>query len=317
MPISALLVGLLAAATVAAAFYLLIQRPWTRRAREQAAYALARGRVAPAADAAAWAALPPRRTFRAAHADRVADCLAGAGINLGSQPALAFQVVSVLLALAGAGLVLLLNLPLVLVLGGAAGGFLIPRWWLSNQETGRRQAIDQALPRALGVIIGALRVQPALTEALAMSAHTLQQSGDKHLSAELLETASRMRIAGDVELPLQELVARTPSAALRYVVQLLIIYQRSGGAFIDVLSEKAEAIREALSIRQEAQARAADTKLTMLAIPALLVGVTLFLFQDPQFARVYQQLAGQVVLAVAIGSIVFGNRVVNSLLDEI
>ncbi|MBU1748079.1 MAG: type II secretion system F family protein, partial [Chloroflexi bacterium] len=260
-------------------------------------------------------AAPPAPVVRPAQR-ALAARLAGVGFNLGGHPELAFQGLALLLALAGAGLALVLNLPLVLALLGALGGFMVPRWWLSSQENGRRRALDEALPGGLDVIIGALRVQPALPEALAMAGANLQQSQDQHLSAALLTAASRMRTIGE-EPALQELVAHTPSPSLRYVVQLLIIYQRSGGAFIAVLSEKATAVREALSIRQEAQAKASDTKLTMLAIPALLVAVTLFLFQDPQFARVYYQGLGQLVLAVAGCSIVLGHRIVNALLDEI
>ncbi|MBU0493552.1 MAG: type II secretion system F family protein [Chloroflexi bacterium] len=307
MPITGLLAALFAALTIAVALGLLLRwQPWSSAARTQERYAVSRGLVQPPAVPDA----PPGKR-------QLADRLAGAGLPLGANPVLAYYLVAGGLALAGAGAVLILGLPPILAAVAAVAGFLAPQFWLSRQEAARRQAIDRAIPQGIGLIIAALRINPALPEALTDAAATLDQIDEPHLAHELQATVAEMRTAGSVTEPLQDLAQRTPSASLRYVVQLLIVYAQEGGSFLTVLNEKANAIREILATRQNAQAKAADTKMAMLAIPALLAGVGLMQLQDPQFRAFYESLMGQALLAGVLVMMAFGYWLVNSMLEEV
>lgn len=239
--------------------------------------------------------------------------LRAAGLALSGRD---FILLSLALGLLGGCAVLALGLPPLLALGAALGVGYLPRYWVSRREHSRWQATDQELPGAIALLVGNLRVQPDLAEALRLTAAALQAGGQRHLPEELLRTAAEMRTLGS-EAALSGLQARSPSPALALLAGALALYVQVGGDFLPVLERRATAIRDWTAARQEAVTSAADALLAGKAIPALLALVTLGLLGDPQFGAFYRSLAGQLVLLLCAAAMLLGYRVMVSMVEEV
>ncbi len=227
-----------------------------------------------------------------------------------------FALLSLALGLLGGCAALGLGLPALLVVAAALGVGYLPRYWVGRREHSRWQATDQELPGAIALLVGNLRVQPDLAEALRLTAAALQAGGQRHLPEELLRTAAEMRALGS-EAALSGLQARSPSPALALLAGALALYVQVGGDFLPVLERRAGAIRDWTAARQEAVTSASDALLAGKAIPALLALVTLGLLGDPQFGAFYRSLAGQLILLVCAAAMLLGYRVMVSMVEEV
>lgn len=258
--------------------------------------------------------------------------LRAAGLSLSRRD---FILLSLALGLLGGCAALGLGLPPLLALGAAVGAGYLPHYWVSQREQGRSRAADQELPGAIALLVGNLRVQPDLAEALRLTAAALQAGGQRCLPEELLRTAAEMRTLGS-EAALQGLQAgyphfavavkrqsgespqaRSSSPALALLAGALALYVQVGGDFLPVLERRAVAIRDWTAARQEAVTSAADALLAGKAIPALLALVTLGLLDDPQFGAFYRSLAGQLVLLLCAAAMLLGYRVMVSMVEEV
>jgi len=239
--------------------------------------------------------------------------LRAAGLSLSRRD---FILLSLALGLLGGCAALGIGLPPLLALGAAVGVGYLPRYWVSQREQGRSRDVDQELPGAIALLVGNLRVQPDLAEALRLTAAALQAGGQRHLPEELLRTAAEMRTLGS-EAALSGLQARSPSPALALLAGALALYVQVGGDFLPVLERRAAAIRDWTAARQEAVTSAADALLAGKAIPALLALVTLGLLGDPQFGAFYRSLAGQLVLLLCAAAMFLGYRVMVSMVEEV
>jgi len=205
--------------------------------------------------------------------------------------------------------------PLVAVAAGGAVASL-PRSRLGGRERARWRAVDKELAGAISLLVGNLRVQPDLAEALRLTAATLQAGGQPHLAREFLRTAAEMRTLG-AESALQALQDRSPSPSLDLVAGALQLYVQVGGDFIPILEKKAGAIRELVAAREEATTSATDALLAGKAIPVLLAMVTLGLLRDPTFGTFYRSLPGQFILLFCGAAMAAGYAAMKSMVEEV
>jgi len=205
--------------------------------------------------------------------------------------------------------------PLVALVAGCAVGTL-PRSRLAGRERARWRAVDRELAGALSLLVGNLRVQPDLAEALRLTAATLQAGGQPHVAQEFLRAAAEMRALG-AEAAFRALQDRSPSPSLDLVAGALQLYVEVGGDFIPILEKEAGAIREMIAAREEATTSATDALLAGKAIPALLGMVTLGLLRDPTFGAFYRSLPGQLILLVCGGAMAVGYAAMKSMVEEV
>jgi len=205
--------------------------------------------------------------------------------------------------------------PLVAVAAGAVVAVL-PRSRIAGRERARWRAVDKELPGAISLLVGSLRVQPDLAEALRLTAAVLQAGGQPHLADEFLHTAAEMRTLG-AEAALRALQDRSPSPSLDLAAGALQLYVQVGGDFIPVLERKAGAIRELVAARDEAMTSGTDALLAGKAIPVLLAMVTLGLLRDPTFGAFYRSLPGQFVLLFCGAAMALGYAAMKSMVEEV
>lgn len=218
----------------------------------------------------------------------------------------------------------LLNMPPLLTLFAAALAAYAPRWYLENRERNRAIAIEKDLPLALSRMAGLLGIQPDVAQVLTITANSISpgralrlRSGQETvLAEELRRTAAQMRSTG-AEAGLRALEQRSPSPSLAQLAVSLRIYADAGGEFSNVMSGAADRTREIIDGRNAAQAKAGEAAIAARALPLLLLGGTIFLAQDPQFAAFYRSTLGQIIIAVVIGMMIFGYITIQRMIEEV
>jgi tight adherence protein B len=210
----------------------------------------------------------------------------------------------------------LLNMPPLLALFAAALAAYAPRWYLDNRERNRAIAIDKDLPLALGRIAGLLGIQPDVAQVLTLTANSISPGRETVLAEELRRTAAQIRSSGE-EAGLRALEQRSPSPSLSQVAVSLRIYSRAGGEFSQVMAAAADRAREIIDGRNAAQAKAGEAAIAARALPLLLLGGTVFLAQDPQFAAFYRSTLGQIIIAGVIAMMIFGYITIQKMIEEV
>ena len=210
----------------------------------------------------------------------------------------------------------LLNMPPLLALFAAALAAYAPRWYLENRERNRAIAIEKDLPLALSRMAGLLGIQPDVAQVLTITANSISPGRETVLAEELRRTAAQMRSSG-AEAGLRALEQRSPSPSLAQLAVSLRIYADAGGEFSNVMSGAADRTREIIDGRNAAQAKAGEAAIAARALPLLLLGGTVFLAQDPQFAAFYRSTLGQVIIAVVIGMMIFGYITIQKMIEEV
>jgi tight adherence protein B len=210
----------------------------------------------------------------------------------------------------------LLNMPPLLALFAAALAAYAPRWYLENRERNRAIAIEKDLPLALSRMAGLLGIQPDVAQVLTITANSISPGRETVLAEELRRTAAQMRSTG-AEAGLRALEQRSPSPSLAQLAVSLRIYADAGGEFSNVMSSAADRTREIIDGRNAAQAKAGEAAIAARALPLLLLGGTVFLAQDPQFAAFYRSTLGQVIIAVVIGMMIFGYITIQKMIEEV
>ena len=268
--------------------------------------------------------------FRSAHRKRVdqvmADTTEGlpsgleaqmleAGWNLGPNAEAKLYGIMLLLFVGVVFAGSALDLPPLLVVLGAGVAAYAPRWVLTNRQRGRGEALDRELPDALTRVANLLRIQPNVANVLGMTADSLSSTGETTLSKELRRTAADMRSQGADAL--QALERRAASPSLANLAFALRIYVRAGGEFSAVMATMARRTRRILEGRNRAVAKAGEATIAAKVLPALLVLVTAFVAQDPDFAGFYRSVTGQIIVGGVIVLMAFGYFVIQGMIRDV
>ena len=135
------------------------------------------------------------------------------------------------------------------------------------------------------------------------------------LAADLRRTGSDLRSRGPVAL--SDLEARVPSPAVGTLGFNLRVFLESGGEQGKLLAEAADRMQRLIQGRNLARAKAASALTLAKLFPLMLVGVSLFTFQDPQIGAFYRSLVGQVLLLIIAGAMALGYMVIKKMVENV
>ena len=243
--------------------------------------------------------------------------LATAGFDLGPGGKVTFILMQVGLGVSAYLLMSLFDVPPIIGLVGAGLGLWFPRSYVAGRAKGRGRRIDQEMPTALTRVAALITLQPDPVELMSQVAGTLLAADPNSLLAnELRVTVAQARSVG-AEQALEDLETRSPSAALSSLAFSLRTYAKAGGAYANALIESANRARAILAGRNRAQAKAAEATTAAKAIPLLLLGVGVMLFQDPIFRTFYGTAIGRVLVVTVVGVMVYGYTLIKSMVEEV
>lgn len=239
--------------------------------------------------------------------------LQAAGIDI--KPA-TFRLLNIMGAM-GVLILMWLLLPGVPAIAIAGIAYIAPGTWLKNKLKNRGWEIDKLLPMALGRIANSIQTGMSIPDALDNTARILDHEGKNPLSPELTLTASEMRTKEDRSEALLALARRSPSISLANTAYLLRGAMESGGSKYNlVLVESADRIRKVIAGRNAARAKANESMITAVFVPAILVFVLISLSQSPVVKQSLHSFLVQIVLGIAFGAMIIGYFIIKNIVDD-
>lgn len=243
--------------------------------------------------------------------------LLAAGFNWGEGAQTRFTLLRLGLAAVAYVLMSLFHVPPIVSLVAAGLAFWFPRSTIAGRAQGRGRKIDEEMPTALTRVAALITLQPDPIELLAQVADTLRAANPGSLLATELRGAVAQARSTGADAALQDLEARAPSAALASMAFSLRTYAQAGGGYADALIEAASRARVILAGRNRARSKAAEATTAAKAIPLLLLAVGVILFQDPMFRQFYLTFAGQMVVVIVVGAMLFGYMQIKSMVEDV
>jgi len=205
-----------------------------------------------------------------------------------------------LLAAAGGALLLgvVASFAPVLVIAGAVGGFLVPRFYLNAMEQQRRKKFDAQLLEALPMLAGAMKAGMSLLQAM----EQVTREMGPPIRQEFAHALQENRVGKPMIQALMDMKTRLRSDDLDITVNAISIAQETGGVLSDLLVKMGEMIRTRNRVRSKINTLSAQGRLQgiiMIFIPWLLAAVISMV--DPGMMRpMFTTTIGQMMLVAIV-----------------
>lgn len=242
-----------------------------------------------------------RLLLRAPHIDRLDRLLQQSGL-----PFLVGGFIGYTIAAAGCGLMAgaFVGLPLILMLACAAGGSLLPLFFILHAKRKRLEKIERQLPEAMELMSRALKAGHAFSGALQM----VSSDGPEPVAGEFRATFDEVNFGVSVHNALLNLAARVPITDLRYFVIAVLIQRESGGNLAELLDKISALIRARLALLGRIRVLSAEGRLSAWILSCLPFATALVMyFLNPDFMSIlWTDPAGLMMVATALGMMVTG-----------
>lgn len=160
------------------------------------------------------------------------------------------------------------------ILGPGAGGYFLPKYWISRRIQERQEQITQSFPDALDMLLVCVEAGQSLNQAILRVAQELRASAPA-LADELEIVSHEMKAGKDKAAVLTDMGERCGVQDVSSFVTVLIQSQTFGTSISEALRVYADEMRDKRVMRAEEAANKLPTKMTlttmMLTVPPLLI----------------------------------------------
>jgi tight adherence protein B len=190
------------------------------------------------------------------------------------------------------------------LLGGAAVGAFLPRFWLDRRKASRLNAFNKQLPDTITLIANALRAGSSFLQAIEMVVREAQPP----VTVEFGRVVREVNLGLAFDVALDNMVRRVRSDDLELMATAITIQHQVGGNLAEILDSIAFTIRERVRIKGEIKTLTAQQRMSgyvVAFLPIGLVGVLFVIapkFMEPMFQNppgIMDLPAGVIILVVA------------------
>ncbi|MEJ6403854.1 type II secretion system F family protein [Yoonia sp. 2307UL14-13] len=168
------------------------------------------------------------------------------------------------------------------VLGPGIVMYLLPRYWVTRRQQGRIEAIENAFPDSLDMMLVCVEAGQSLDQSLIRVATELK-SGFPEMAQEYEIVSQEMKAGKDKTTVLKDMAERSGTTDISSFVTVLVQSQQFGTSIADALRVYASEMRDKRVMRAEEAANKLPTKMTlatmMLTVPpllAMLIGPSIY-----------------------------------------
>jgi len=219
--------------------------------------------------------------------------IAQAGLNISVTR---FWLASVCIGLLCAGLLYLFGAGRYLaLLGGVAGVFGLPRWWLIMLRNHRQRIFLMQLPDAVDIIVRGLKSGLPINDALLLIATEMGAP----LGPEIREIVEGQRVGIPLEQGLERLHERVPLPEVNFLTIVMGLQSKTGGNLSEALTNLSKVLRDRKrmagrirAVSQEAKSSAA----ILGSLPPMVIGL-LYLTRPDYISLLWDEPLGRLMLA--------------------
>ena len=214
-----------------------------------------------------------------------------------SYPLGVFLLLSIVVALAGFLLVLIITKSFLFSLPGMVFG-LLPYFVLKIIKARRMKKFEEQLPDALDMIARSLRAGHALSGGLEM----VGQEFPEPLGPEFARTVRQITFGVNLERALRNMSERVDCPDLKFLVVSVMIQRESGGNLGEIMENIGRIIRERFQLRGKIRTLAAEGKFSAIILIVLpfLIALALFFINPDYIKELINDTKGRMIIAGAI-----------------
>lgn len=189
-------------------------------------------------------------------------------------------------------------------LGSVLGWIALARWSFAAVHRRRADALYRQLPDALGMVVRAVRAGIPVVEAL----RTIGKEVPEPTGGEFRRLSDQLAIGIPFEEALRRLARRSSLPEYRFFAVALTLQNSAGGNLTETLDNLADVVRKRVATRQRGHALASQARASAYVLSAVPVfAACALLLINPRYVLVlFQDPRGNIVLAVAVGSLALG-----------
>ncbi|HBM87941.1 MAG: type II secretion system F family protein [Parvibaculaceae bacterium] len=155
------------------------------------------------------------------------------------------------------------------VLGGFAGGFGVPRWFVNFKTKRRQKAFVEEFANSLDVIVRGVKAGLPINDCLKIIAN----ESPEPVGSEFKELVDGMAMGVTVEQGLLKVYERIPLSEVNFFMIVLAIQAQAGGNLSEALGNLANVLRDRKKMRAKIQAMSQEAKASAGIIGVLPPGV--------------------------------------------
>ncbi|SDY66651.1 type II secretion system F family protein [Nitrosomonas sp. Nm58] len=206
----------------------------------------------------------------------------------------------------------LLGWPFLIMLLCAAGGALIPYFFVVRAKNERLKTIEQQLPETIDLMSRALKAGHAFPGALQMAA----TEGVEPSASEFRLVFDEVNFGVPMQHALMNLATRVPITDLRYFVIAVLIQRESGGNLAELLDKISGLIRARLTLLGKIRVLSAEGRLSAWILSCLPFAVALVInIVNPGFLEIlWTDPAGLKLVGAAMAMMIVGIYVMSRII---
>ena len=206
-----------------------------------------------------------------------------------------FYIASTVTGMFVALIISLSGLPIgAAALGGFAGGFGVPRWFVNFKTKRRQAAFVEEFANSLDVIVRGVKAGLPINDCLKIIAN----ESPEPVGSEFRELVDGQAMGVTVEQGLQKVYERMPLPEVNFFMIVLAIQQQAGGNLSEALGNLANVLRDRKKMRAKIQAMSQEAKASAGIIGALPLGVMLLIYlTTPEYiSLLFTTTAGNMII---------------------
>jgi tight adherence protein B len=215
-------------------------------------------------------------------------------------------------ALSGAAVFMRTDDFMVSALVGAAaavGPFLFVRF----KRTQRFEKFERGLPKALDLMVSALRAGHSLISAL----ESVVKEMPNPIGSEFRKCFDEQTFGLDMRESMLNLGARVPIHDVHIVITAILIQKESGGNLAEILDKVSSIIRERFRLKKQVQVHTAQGRLTgwILSLLPVVLGLALYMVNPDHMSVLWQNPLGLKMIYAALILTVIGALIIRKIVN--
>jgi tight adherence protein B len=193
--------------------------------------------------------------------------------------------------------------------GAAAGPLLFVRFKRSQ----RFEQFERNLPKALDLMVSALRAGHSLISALESVAKEMPNP----IGAEFRKCFDEQTFGLEMRESMLNLGARVPIHDVHIVITAILIQKESGGNLAEILDKVAAIIRERFRLKKQVQVHTAQGRLTgwILTLLPVVLGFALYLVNPEHMSTLWRNPVGLKLIYAAVAMTVIGGLIIRKIVN--
>ncbi|MBI4492344.1 MAG: type II secretion system F family protein [Chloroflexi bacterium] len=191
-------------------------------------------------------------------------------------------------------------------------GYVAPRWWVKQRQTGRLKKFSNQLPDTITLMGNSLRSGLSLVQSMEL----ISREGEPPIADEFQRVVREIGLGVNPQDALRHMVRRIASDDLDLLVTAILVQFEVGGNLAKILDTIAFTIRERVKIKGEIKTLTAQQRgsgMMLAGMPGALGG--LFLLINPNYIGKLFKFPYLILPIVAAMGVFFGFLIINKITD--